>query len=91
MRFQATVGILGSKSVARTTGEDINDFGVQLRSWKPLDPGTQVVVKIASLQLIGIGRVRRCTPSGFHYAVGVEFNGPLRRWDLGSSWTVVAA
>jgi len=66
---------------------DLSEYGALVLVKQPLDPGTEVVLRIPWLQMIGVGRVRHCRRRMFRYAVGIEFNGPLRRADVGS-WTI---
>lgn len=66
---------------------NVSDYGALILVSQPLDVGLQVVLRIPSLRLTGVGRVRHCRRKILRYAVGIEFNGPLRRSDVGE-WTI---
>jgi len=66
---------------------DLSDYGALVLVRQPLEKGLEVAFSIPSLRLIGVGRVRHCRRRIFRYAVGIAFNGPLRRADVGN-WTI---
>lgn len=85
---RATVaGISGTPSSLPARCANISDYGALLLAGEALDVGSQIVVNIPSLRLMGVGRVRHCRRKLLRYAVGIEFNGPLRRSDVGE-WTI---
>ena len=80
-------GINGTPHDLPARCADVSEYGALVVVHQPLDAGLQVVLSIPSLRLIGVGRVRHCRRRILRYAVGIEFNGPLRRSDFGE-WTI---
>ena len=70
-----------SEAVARAEGRlvDLHESGAAFRSNLPVSPGTYVYIEIPGIQSATTANVRRCTPAGRRYIVGMEFRGPLFR------------
>jgi len=80
-------GVRGTPHDLPARCANVSEYGALILVGQPLETGLEVVLTIPLLRLIGIGRVRHCQRRILRYAVGIEFNGPLRRADAGE-WTI---
>ena len=60
------------KQFLRAQGLDLSDSGVLLESDEPLEVGTVVYVQAQEYGLARLARVRRCTPRGSKFRIGLE-------------------
>ena len=67
---------------------NMNDYGALILADRALPTGSDVMLNIPSLKLVGVGRVRHCRRGFLRYAIGLEFNGPVRRAESGE-WTFI--
>jgi hypothetical protein len=88
MRCQANlVPVNGPKPSMKARLINISDYGALVGVGLPLEVGSDTLITIPSLSLTGAARVRHCKRKAFHYAIGLEFKGPLRRAEKGE-WTI---
>jgi len=66
---------------------DISQYGARVVSSTPLDPGTAIVLVIPSLRLTGIGVVRHSKKRRLRHVMGLEFQAPLQRTEIGD-WII---
>lgn len=69
----------GSCDVVHAVAVDISRHGMAVRSDVPMEPAAQVFVRIPGPGLAGFAHVRRCSQSGNHYLIGLEFRDRLTR------------
>jgi hypothetical protein len=60
------------KQFLRAQGLDLSDSGVLLETEEPLEVGTVVYVQAQEYGLARLARVRRCTPRGSKFRIGLE-------------------
>ncbi len=85
--FEATLS--GSFGMLEVTAVDANRDSAGVRSRAPLAAGTLAFLRIGELGLMGFVHVRRCSPTGDGYLLGLQFREALAhdRSNDGGEWT----